>query len=163
MKVHLCWRYYDENPTLWPNTRVIYLAISATAVAFVRRFIWTCSDCGHYLYFDKVKILDRDYSYFERGVKEAVYISVHQPSLIVNKDRGRHHLSSVYDPILTSSGQVNINLLTKASNSLRCWIFQVNNSCVLGKSWILIKSFLLFCSSTQVTNRWRDKGRHQVD
>ena len=83
-------------------------------------FISIYESSRHQVHFDKVKILDRENRYFERGVKEAVYISVHQPSLIVNKDRGRHHLSSVYDPILTSSGQVNINLLTKASNSLRC-------------------------------------------
>ena len=36
---------------------------------------------GHKVKLDEVKILDRDSRYFERGVKEAVYIRVNQPSL----------------------------------------------------------------------------------
>ena len=41
---------------------------------------------GHHVDLDQVKILDREPRYFERGVKEAIYISVNKPSL--NKDRG---------------------------------------------------------------------------
>ena len=55
---------------------------------------------GHHVDFDKVKVLDRDTRWFERGVKEAIYIRAAQPSL--NKDGGRHRLPRVYDPILTS-------------------------------------------------------------
>jgi hypothetical protein len=39
---------------------------------------------GHRVDLDKVNILDRESRYFERGVKEAIYIRVNQPSL--NKD-----------------------------------------------------------------------------
>ena len=56
---------------------------------------------GHKVKLDEVKILDRDSRYFERGVKEAVYIRVNQPSL--NRDGGRHKLPSVYNSILRSS------------------------------------------------------------
>ena len=55
---------------------------------------------GHHVDLEKVKILDRDSRYFERGIKEAVYIRALQPSL--NRDGGRHRLPKVYDPILTS-------------------------------------------------------------
>ena len=49
---------------------------------------------------EEVKILDREQRYFERGVKEAIYIRVNQP--LLNKDGGRYKLSRVNDPILGS-------------------------------------------------------------
>ena len=55
----------------------------------------------------EVKILDREPRYFERGVKEAIYIRVNQPTL--NKDGGRHKLPRVYDPILRSHVQKVMN------------------------------------------------------
>ena len=53
---------------------------------------------GHTVSLDKVRILDREDRYFERGVKESIYIRAQQPSL--NRDGGRYKLPRVYDPIL---------------------------------------------------------------
>ena len=39
---------------------------------------------GHHIDLDEVKILDREPRWFERGVKEAIYIKVNNPTL--NKD-----------------------------------------------------------------------------
>ncbi|XP_072048573.1 uncharacterized protein [Amphiura filiformis] len=55
---------------------------------------------GHHVDLDKVQILDKEPRYFERGVKEAIYIRVNQSSL--NRDGGRYKLPRVYDPILGS-------------------------------------------------------------
>jgi hypothetical protein len=49
---------------------------------------------------DIVKILDRDHRWFERGVKEAVYIKANEPSL--NKDGGRFKLPGVYGSVIRS-------------------------------------------------------------
>ena len=49
----------------------------------------------------RVEVLDREPRYFERGVKEAVYIRAYQPSL--NKDGGgggAYKLPKVYDPLI---------------------------------------------------------------
>ena len=50
---------------------------------------------GHHVDFEKVKVLDRDTRWFERGVKEAIYIRAAQPSL--NKDGG----ATVYQGSMT--------------------------------------------------------------
>ena len=55
---------------------------------------------GHSVSLEKVKILDSEPEFFARGVKEAVYIRAHRPSL--NRDGGRHRLSGIYDPLLQS-------------------------------------------------------------
>ena len=55
---------------------------------------------GHTVDFDKVKILDRDPRYLERGIKESIYISTHKPTL--NRDRGRYNLPKVFEPVLGS-------------------------------------------------------------
>lgn len=48
-----------------------------------------------------VKILDREDIWFERGVKEAIYVKVEKPSL--NRGGGlRHHLSPIYNVALSS-------------------------------------------------------------
>ena len=62
---------------------------------------------GHKIDLEKVKILDRKPRWFERGVKEVIYIRINQ--LTLNKDGGRYKLPNVYDPFLTS--------LPKVSNS----------------------------------------------
>ena len=49
---------------------------------------------------DSVKILDRDPSWFQRGVKEAIYIRAHKPEL--NWDGGRFILPHIWDNSLTS-------------------------------------------------------------
>ena len=56
---------------------------------------------GHHIDLDEVKILDREPCWFERGVKEAIYIKVNKPTL--NKDGGRYKLPGVYESILRSS------------------------------------------------------------
>ena len=55
---------------------------------------------GHQVDIDSVKILDREPKYLERGIKEAIYIRTHQPTL--NKDGGRYKLPTVYDKVLRS-------------------------------------------------------------
>ena len=58
-------------------------------------------DCpGHAVSMDSVKILDRDPSCFQRGVKESIYIRAHKPEL--NRDGGRVILPHICDNSLTS-------------------------------------------------------------
>ena len=62
---------------------------------------------GHQVDLKEVRILDREARYFERGVKEAIYIRAFQPSL--NRDGGRYKLPNVYDPLIdryVTKGQV---------------------------------------------------------
>ena len=48
-----------------------------------------------------VHILDREDRWFERGVKEAIYVKVEKPSL--NRGGGlRHQLSPIYNAVLSS-------------------------------------------------------------
>ena len=56
---------------------------------------------GHHIDLDEVKILDREPCWFERGVKEAIYIKVNKPTL--NKDGGCYKLPGIYESILKSS------------------------------------------------------------
>jgi hypothetical protein len=49
---------------------------------------------------DQVKILDTDARWYQRGVKEAVYIAATKPDL--NKDLGRHLLPSSYKKLIES-------------------------------------------------------------
>ncbi len=55
---------------------------------------------GHQVNIESVKVLDKDHRYFERGVKESIYIRAHQPTL--NRHPGRHQLSPVYNNILST-------------------------------------------------------------
>jgi len=55
---------------------------------------------GHSVDLDQVRILDTENKWFERGVKEAIYIKANQPSL--NKDGGRFKLSGVYETVIRS-------------------------------------------------------------
>ena len=52
----------------------------------------------HKVDLEQTLVLDREPRYFERGVKEAIYIKANQPSL--NRDGGRYKLPSVYDTII---------------------------------------------------------------
>ena len=53
---------------------------------------------GHHVDINQVQVLDRESRYFERGVKEAIYIRAFKPSL--NRDGGRYKLPNIYDPII---------------------------------------------------------------
>lgn len=53
---------------------------------------------GHRIDMDKTKILTVEPRWFERGVKEAIYIRAKQPSL--NKDGGRFNLSPIWTNLL---------------------------------------------------------------
>ena len=55
---------------------------------------------GHGVSMDSVKILDHNPSWFQRGVKEAIYIRAHKPEL--NRDGGRFILPHIWDNSLTS-------------------------------------------------------------
>ena len=56
-------------------------------------------DCpGHTISLDSTILLDREPRWFERGVKEAIYIRAHNPSL--NKDGGRHQLPHIWDRVI---------------------------------------------------------------
>ena len=84
---------------------------------------------GHYIDLEKVKILDREQRWFERGVKEAIYIRINQPTL--NKDGGRYKLPNAYDPVLTSLPKVNNSRELGHSADESCsgnWKFQVRDS-----------------------------------
>lgn len=52
-----------------------------------------------------VDVLDKEPGWFQRGIKEAIYIAAHNPSM--NQDRGRHFLPSVYSSLVHSQ---NLNL-----------------------------------------------------
>ena len=59
---------------------------------------------GHSFRDDNVEIICREHSWFERGVKEAIYVKSRNPSL--NKHGGvRHLLSSAWDEILRDLGK----------------------------------------------------------
>ena len=55
----------------------------------------------HHIDLDEVQILDKEPRWFERGVKEAIYIKVNNPTL--NKDGGGYKLPGVCESILRSS------------------------------------------------------------
>ncbi|KAH3792276.1 hypothetical protein DPMN_145767 [Dreissena polymorpha] len=56
---------------------------------------WRCTDVRRL-----GRILDREPSWIERGVKEAIYIRALRP--VLNKDRGRYKLSHTWDLVLHS-------------------------------------------------------------
>ena len=54
---------------------------------------------GHSFKDSNVHVLDREDRWFERGVKEAIYVQLEKPSL--NSGGGlRHHLSATYNAVL---------------------------------------------------------------
>ena len=55
---------------------------------------------GHAVLLESINILDRDPSWFERGVKEVVYIRAHRPGL--NRDGGWFNLPHIWDNTLIS-------------------------------------------------------------
>ena len=54
-----------------------------------------------------MEVLDREASWFERGVKEAIHIRTRRPTL--NKDGGRHNLPHIWDPVLAPLTEGNLN------------------------------------------------------
>lgn len=63
-----------------------------------------------------VQILDREDRWFERGVKEAIYVKVEKPSL--NRGGGlRHHLSQIYNAVLSSLPRRLNNLASNNRNN----------------------------------------------
>ena len=54
----------------------------------------------HSVSLETVRILDREPAWFERGVKEAIYIRAYKPKL--NRDGGRFNLPHIWDNTLTS-------------------------------------------------------------
>ena len=54
---------------------------------------------GHQLDFDKTRILDRDTRWFQRGIREAIYIRAQKPTL--NRNAGRYTLPVVWDNIIS--------------------------------------------------------------
>jgi len=53
---------------------------------------------GHKIDLDSVKILDKDTNWRRRGIKEAIYIRRHQPTL--NQDGGRYRLAPIWNSLL---------------------------------------------------------------
>ena len=91
---------------------------------------------GHSVDLKKVKLLDKDDRWFERGVKEAIYIRAYKPSL--NKDGGRYRLPRVYDPLLTSLPPTSVNTsrqIQPASADER-WCNSPENSRYLYFLWV---------------------------
>ena len=66
---------------------------------------------------NNVQILDREDRWFERGVKEAIYVKVEKPSL--NRGGGlRYQLSPIYNAALSSLPRRLNNLTSKKNNGL---------------------------------------------
>ena len=58
-------------------------------------------DCpGHSVDIESVRILDRAPSWFERGIKEAIYKRAHKP--VLNIDGDCYNLRHIWDNTLTS-------------------------------------------------------------
>ena len=55
---------------------------------------------GHQVDIKDVKVLNRDQRWFERGIKEAIYIRALRPTL--NRDQGRHHLPGIWTNTIRS-------------------------------------------------------------
>ena len=55
---------------------------------------------GHQIDFTDAKVLDRDHRWFERGVREAIYIRAQEPTL--NRNQGRYTLPAVWNRIIHS-------------------------------------------------------------
>ena len=55
---------------------------------------------GHQFHQRNVSVMGIDTQWFERGVKEAVFITATTPDL--NRDLGRHHLPAAYNTLIRS-------------------------------------------------------------
>ena len=70
----------------------------SSSTSEVSRHIHT--DCqGHTVHIEEAKLLTVEPKWFERGVKEAIYIRALHPSL--NRDGGRYYLPPVYNNMIT--------------------------------------------------------------
>ena len=64
-------------------------------------------DCrGHAVNFENTKVLDQDQRWLERGIKEAVYIRAHKPTL--NASPGRYLLPTVWNRVISSHIAVDV-------------------------------------------------------
>ena len=59
--------------------------------------------CGHTVDFKDAKVLDRDQRWLERGIKEAVFIRAHKPTL--NASPGRYQLPTVWNRVISTHAQ----------------------------------------------------------
>ena len=56
---------------------------------------------GHTIDFKQIKVLDRDSRWFERGIREAIYIRAYKPTL--NRNAGRYTLPTVWNRLIDSN------------------------------------------------------------
>ena len=62
-----------------------------------------CDQLDHSISLDKVRILEVEPKWFERGVREAIQIRINNPTL--NKDAGRYNWPLVWNNILRALGR----------------------------------------------------------
>ena len=62
-----------------------------------------CDHPDHSISLDKVKMLEVEPKWFERGVREVIQIRMKNPTL--NKDAGRYHLLMVWNSTLKKLGR----------------------------------------------------------
>ena len=62
-----------------------------------------CDHPDHSISLDKVRILEVEPKWFERGVRETIQIRMNNPTL--NKDAGRYNLPSVWNNTLKKLGR----------------------------------------------------------
>ena len=55
---------------------------------------------GHSINFKTTKVLDREPRWFERGIRESIYIRAYKPTL--NRNAGRYTLPAVWDRLISS-------------------------------------------------------------
>ena len=55
--------------------------------------------CGHHLNYEKTCILDSDQNWFQRGIRETIYIRAQKPNL--NRNTGRYTIPVVWDTIIS--------------------------------------------------------------
>ena len=65
---------------------------------------------------ESAKVLDTEACLYERGVKKAIYIRAHMPSL--NKDGGHHQLSSLWMNTLRAYLQPGPPVLTTSPDTM---------------------------------------------
>ena len=82
--------YIGETAGSLQTTFLEHSRLSSTSLEVLKHLHADCP--GHSIELERTNILDTEANLYERGVKEAIYIRVHEASL--NKDRGHQQLSS---------------------------------------------------------------------